>query len=469
MKAHLLFLFLILFLFSACKTNLLVVEDILPSARFEGFEPRFEQASFTDFELKLDLFYRFRNPYDKALPIPAHRMGVRLNGDPLRDLWVEKEEVIPAKSSVTIRYPFQINSETLRNFLGRENEITFHTSVDVDISTYTDLLPSYDLRISENFQIDSSQSRQLLRGLLQRKVSKRTLELEKTVRLKLPAPPRISRSDEPILVEWMGGRSDLINLNQLKENLTPFGDLILNGEINQWKNPFLASVIEREMTIPAPTLTCPTCTTKVKLVGPVLDLIRPLDNNIDDKWETLKGQLYRENPFSPMDYVVERFLVHLNDDADDFWETFQTGWTLFKNAELPESIPTPDTRGFRISIPVRFQNANDFPVKVPLFRASSFLASGEPFSIQLRTRDMPEVSLDQIPRQRADIPANQSTTLYVTFSLDWAASSGGIYDFLTGSPLNPNVMGVLSYDFGYGPLFLKYDLGRLNMEYETGN
>lgn len=459
-----------IFLFSACKTNVLVLEDILPSASFEGVEPHFEQSSFADFELQLTLFYSFRNPYNKPLAIPAHRMGIKLNEtETLRGLFVEKDASVPPKSTVTLSYPFRINSGTLQRFLGRENKITFHTSIDLDISEYANLLPNYNLKVTENFQIDSTQSKQFLQGLLSKKISKRTLELEKSITLKLPSPPRISRSNDPLLVEWMGNSWEIINLDAVKNTLQPFGDLIVTGKMNELKNPFIKAMVDAEVTVPQPTLNCPLCTTQMKMADRALDLIRPLDNEIDTKWEDLKEMLYRENEFSPVDYLVDHFLVHINEDADDLWDTFQDGWEVFKNTQLPPSIPSPQTKGFRISIPVNFQNTNSFPIKVPLFRASSVIASGEPFSIQLRTKDMAEVSLNNVPNQQADIPANQTRTLYVTFSLNWQDSSRGIYDFFTGAPLNPNVVGVISYDFGYGPMFLKYDLRNLNMEYEGGN
>jgi len=473
MKTQLIFCFkllVLIFLFSACKTNILVLEDVLPSARYEGIEPHFEQSSFADFDLQLTLFYSFRNPYNKSLAIPSHRMGIKLNDtETIRGLWVEKDATVPAKSTITLSYPFRINSKNLQNFLGRENKITFHTSIDLDISEYTNLLPNYNLKVTENFEIDSTKSKQLLQGLLNKKVSKRTLKLEKSISLKLPAPPRISRSREPLLVEWMGDSWNVINLNAIKNTLEPFGDLIIDGKMNNLKNPFVKAMIDAEVTIPNPSVTCPLCTTEIKMADRALDLIRPLDDDIDDKWEGLKNLLYKENEFSPVDYLVDNFLVQINDDADDFWNTFRTGWQTFKNTELPESIPNLGTKGFRISIPINFKNNNSFPIKVPLFRASSLIASGEPFSIQLRTKDMAEISLNKVPNQQADISANQTRTLYVTFSLNWQDSTNGIYDFFAGNELNPNVVGVMSYDFGYGPLFLKYDLQNMDMEYEGGN
>jgi len=451
----------------SCKTNLLVIEDILPTAQFEGFEPKINQSSFTNFDLEMNVAYRFRNPYPRPLPIPTHRMGIKLNENELSSLWAEVDTIVPANSSIRVVYPFRINRGTLAPVLGSQGQFTFHASIDIDVSEFTDLLPNYQLNVTDKFSIDSSAYAPLLKELAKRKIEKRTLTLEKSIPVKIPAPPAISKSTDPIRVEWIGNGWNAIDLNALKEALIPFGDLLIEGELGQLTNPFIEAMLETNVTIPAPTLTCWNCTTQVNLSEQALNLARPLDPQIDTKWDDLTDLLYIENSFSTSDYFVDNFLKEVNPNAPAMWNTFTGGWETFKNTELPESLPSVETRGFRLSIPFVFRNENDFPISVPLFRSSAFLASGEPFSIQLRTEDMVDVPLEELPHQHAQIPANQAQTLYVTFSLNWTDSANGIYGFIGGQPLSPNLQGVMSYDFGYGPLFLKYDLSDLNLDHST--
>lgn len=452
---------------ASCKTNLLVIEDVLPTAQFEGFAPVIHQSSFTDFDLEMTLAYRFRNPYPQPLPIPTHRMGIRLNEDDLPNFWVEVDTIVPANSSIQVIYPFRINRETLEAVLGSQGQFTFHTSVDIDVSRFADLLPNYQLNVTDHFSIDSSAYAPLLKELASRKIEKRTLTLEKSIPVKIPAPPAISKSTDPIQVEWIGSGWNAINLNALKEALTPFGDLLVNGEINQLTNPFLDAMLTTEVTVPSPSLRCWYCTTEVNLAEQALNMARPFDPGINTKWNNLKDLLYIEEPFPATDYVVKNYLSKVNSNAPALWQAFSTGWNTFKNTELPQSLPSLETRGFRLSIPFTFHNKNDFPIHVPLFRSSAFLSSGEPFSIQLRTGDMDMVSLESLPQQHTEIPANQQQTLYVTFALNWNDSANGMYDFISGQPIQPNLQGVMSYDFGYGPLFLKYDLANLNLEHDT--
>ncbi|GEM_PF-2309365 len=465
-RFSLLFICLSIFAQSSCKTNLLVVEDVLPTAQFEGFEPTFHQNGFNDFSLEMVLTYRFRNPYPRPLPIPTHRMGIRLNEEELPDFGGEQNITVPANSSTSVDYSFTVNQETLAAVMGKQGQFTFHTSVDVDVSKFADLLPNYQLNITDQFNIDSSTYAPLLRELASRKIEKRTLALEKSIPIKIPAPPVISKSTDPIQVEWIGSGWNAVNLNELKETLTPFADLLISGKLGQLTNPFIRTMLEANIEFPAPTLTCWNCTIDVNLADRVLSLARPFDPQINSKWNDLKGLLYINEQFSATDYFVDNFLSRVNNNAPEMWGAFNNGWQTFKNTELPASLPSLATRGFRLSIPFVFRNNNDFPVSVPLFRSSAFLASGEPFSIQLRTEDIDEISLETLPQQHTEIPANQQQTMYVTFALNWSDSGNGIYGFLSGQPIQPNLKGVMSYDFGYGPLFFNYDLANLSLNHD---
>ncbi|MGB3587845.1 MAG: hypothetical protein WBA23_14955 [Tunicatimonas sp.] len=456
-----------IFVLSSCKTNLLVIEDVLPTAQFASFEPKFHQNGFKDFSLEMDLTYLFRNPYPRPLPIPTHRMGIRLNEDELPNFGEETDITVPANSSSEVVYSFTVNQETLNAVLGKQGQFTFHTSVDIDVSRFADLLPNYQLNITDQFNIDSSTYAPLLRELASRKIEKRTLELEKSIPMKIPAPPTISKSIDPIQVEWIGSGWNAVNLNDLKETLTPFADLLISGKIGQLTNPFVKTMLETSIKFPAPKLNCLDCTIDVNLADQALNMARPFDPQINTKWNNLKNLVYIDEQFSATDYFVDNFLSRANPDALRMWNAFNSGWQTFKNTELPASLPSLATQGFRLSIPFVFHNNNDFPISVPLFRSSAFLANGEPFSIQLRTEDLDEVSLETLPQQHTEIPANQQQTMYVTFALNWNDSANGIYGFLSGQPIQPNLRGVMSYDFGYGPLFFNYDLTNLNLNHNS--
>ena len=449
----LLFICFGIFVLSSCKTNLLVIEDVLPTAQFEGFEPTFHQNGFNDFSLEMVLTYRFRNPYPRPLPIPTHRMGIKLNDDDLPNFGGEQNITVPANSSTSVDYSFTVNQETLAAVMGQQGQFTFHTSVDVDVSKFADLLPNYQLNITDQFNIDSSTYAPLLRELASRKIEKRTLALEKSIPIKIPAPPTIRKSTDPLQVEWIGSGWNALNLNALKETLTPFADLLISGEISQLTNPFVASLVELKDPLGR------------NLADQVIGLAKTFDGGIESKWDDLKNMLYRKNSFSATDYVVDNFLVKVNPAAPDMWDTFNSGWQTFKNTELPASLPSVATQGFRLSIPFVFQNNNEFPIAIPLFRSTAFLNNGEPLSVQLSTENLTEVSLETPPNQHTEILANQQQTMYITFSVNWNHSANGIYGFLSGQTVQPNLRGVMSYDFGYGPLFFQYDLSNLNLNY----
>ena len=147
----------LLLAFTACSPKLLVLEDVLPSARFEQFEPRIDQSSFEAFELGMVLTFRYRNPYYKPLQIPLHRMGIRLNdGRPLRGAYVDRDFTIPAKESMDVEYPFVLSSASLLQVLGKENTFSFETNLEIDLSDYTEMLPNYQVRVTDRFNIDSS-------------------------------------------------------------------------------------------------------------------------------------------------------------------------------------------------------------------------------------------------------------------------------------------------------------------------
>ena len=452
------------YLFS-CKTNLLVLEDLVPSAQQQDFEVSFSQASLNDFSLNLNLSYEVSNPYKKALPIPDHSMGILLN-DTNTDLFEAHESImIPAKSTKVLHYEFGLDNQTLASLMGKNNKITFHTSIELDLNDYSDMLPNYQLTVTEDFDIESSELKPMIDKLLNRKIGSYKFTLEHSTHVKIPAPPAISPSTKPIEITLLGNSLDLINPDEIKNAMIPFGDLLINGELNGLKNPFLDAVLNASVPNPVP----PFDPAQLPLENEVLKFINGFfpAMNADDKWKDLKDILYHEVDIPATDYFIDNFLDQYADSlASEKWEYFKDAYNSLKGTQFPDKIPGPQTRGFELAIPVSFTNNNDFPINLPLFRSSVFITGGQPFSIYLRPEHTEEIFLDKVPSGMAVVNAKQTTTLYVVFSFDMKAFNHGIYSLFMKQQFEPNLRGIMSYDFGYGPLYFGYNLMDLNLSYK---
>lgn len=450
-----------------CKTNLLVLEDIVPSARQQDFEVSFSQSTLADFELFMKLSYEFRNPYNKELPLPDHAMGILLN-DSQTDLLTTHQSVkIPAKSSQVLDYQFKLNYRTLQSLMGKNNKITFHTSIELDLSAYSDMLPNYQLGVTEDFEIETSQLKPMLDELLKKRIGKYELELEHATHIKIPAPPTISVSTDPIEITLLGGGLDLISPNDIKDALIPFGDLLVNGELDGIKDPFLKAIIDASITIPAPTLSEWDRTIEVEMEPQVLNMLRPLDPTIDLKWSKTKSMLYQSVELPVADYFIDNFLnPHVDPQASAKWDIFQSGYNSLKTVVFPDEIPGLQTRGFEIAIPVSFKNNNEFPINLPLFRSSVFITGGQPFTMYVKPKGVSEIPLNKVPGNISEVKANETITLYIVFSFDMKAFNHGIYSLFMKNQFEPNLKGVMSYDFGYGPMYIGYDLQEMSVNYK---
>lgn len=458
-----------LFCFScfACKTNLLVLEDLVPSARQQDFEVSFTQSTLTDFELLLNLSHEFRNPYNKELPIPDHAMGILLNDSQTDLLTSHKSVKIPAKSSAVLEYQFKLNYGTLQSLMGKNNKITFHTSIELDLSAYSDMLPNYQISVTEDFDLESFKLKPMAEKLLQKKIGKYELELEHSTHVKISAPPTISVSSEPIEITLLGEGTDIISPNDIKNALIPFGDLLINGQLDGIKDPFLSALIESSVTFPAPTLTDWDRTIEVEMEPQVLNMLRPLDPSIDLKWNRTKSILYQSVELLVADYFIDNILnPHVDPNASEKWDTFQVGYNNLKTTIFPDEIPGLKTRGFEIAIPVSFKNNNNFPISLPLFRSSVFVTGGQPFSIFIKPKGVNEVSLNSVPTNIATVDGNETIILYVVFSFDMKAFNHGIYSLFMKNQFEPNLKGIMSYDFGYGPMYFGYDMKDMNINYK---
>ncbi len=452
----------------SCKTNLLVLEDVLPSVKGIDFSVKFEQPSLTLYQILLNVEYEIRNPYKTDLPIPDHKMGILINNKEL-DMFVNHESVvIPAKSSRVLSYSFVLDSEELmEEFMGKENEIIFHTSIKLDLTDYGSMLPNYQLTVTESFNLESDKLKPVVNNLIQKKIGTYELKYEKSAKLKVPSLPTISVSSEPIEITLLGDGISFINPNNIKEALIPFGDLLVNGELDGLKDPFIDAVVNATVTIPAPTFTDWTATKEVKMEQQVIDLLSPLVPDIDAKWEQTKELLYRDASVPVTDYFVENFIAkYINNQAPAYWETFKVGYNDLKNTRLPDEIPGPQTAGFEIAIPFSFRNNNEFPMTIPVFRSSVFFNYGQPFSMFVRPKGTSEIPLDVPPSSIAEIPPKTTVTLYAVFSFNMQQFNQGLYSLFMKSQFEPNLRGIMGYDFGYGPLYIGYDLQNMELNYK---
>lgn len=455
-----------LFLIS-CKSNLLVLEDLVPSARQQNFNVSFSQSSLTDFSLNLNLSYEIRNPYKKDLPVPDHTMGILLNEITTDLLSEHKSVTVPAKSSKVLEYTFKLDFGTLQTLLGKNNKITFLSSIEMDLSDYSDMLPNYTLAVSKDFNLDASDLKPKIDDLLRKRLGKYTFELEHSTYVKIPSPPSITLSSAPMEIRLLGDGINTINPNEIKEALIPFGDLLVNGELDGLKDPFIDAIINTSVTIPTPTVTEWNKTTDIKMEDQVVNLLRPMDPQIDAKWNDAKSKMYLSTSIPVANYLIDNFLDPLIDsDATEKWNMFQGAYNELKTTVLPDELPGPQTRGFELAIPISFKNNNEFPISVPIFRSSVFVTGGQPFSIYIKPENLNEIPLDNVPSNTAIIEAKQMKKLYIVFSFDMQAFNQGIYSLFMKKQFEPNLKGIVSYDFGYGPMYVGYDLEKLKLNYK---
>lgn len=434
----------------------------MPSARQHNFDLAFEQTSLTNFALKLKVSYEFRNPYKRDFPLPNHAMGIIFNND--RDVGTLEEieaTSIPAKSSEIIEYEFFLDFTTLQSLMGKNNEITFHTSIELDLSDFSDLLPKYQLNVSEDFNIETSKLKPMVDDLLKRRIGSYDLVLEHSTNIKIPALPTISPSSKPIEITLLGDGLDIADLGDIRDKIVPFTDVLINGEMANLTHPFISSVKELKSPIPPnPTLE-----------QIMLDAINIVFPNLDftDDWTNLAEIMAPADGKSEVSsYLLSNFINsdHLNNFTNTMWSNFTSAYDSIKDLQFPELIPGPETRGFEIAIPIVFHNNNEFSINVPVFRSTAFMSeNSQPFSMYVKPEGISEIPLETVPSSTT-ILGNDEETLFIVFSFDMQAFNNGMYSIFMKKQFKPNLQGILSYDFGYGPMYVSYDLDQLELDYK---
>lgn len=394
-------------------------------------------------------------------------MGVLVNQKNIGLLSQHKAVSIPAKSSLILTYPISIGPGTLQQLMGKENRITLLSSIEIDLSEYSSMLPNYQLRVSDNFNLESDELKNLAGNLAQKKIGKYKVHLEHSATLKVPAVPVITKSSLPAEIRLLGTGLSLLNPNQIKNALIPFGDLLINGELNGLKDPFVDALVNATVIYPDPTPLEWFRTKEVRIEPQILSMLRPLDGSIDIKWNKTKSLLYQTASVPLADYMVDNFIArYVDPQATSKWNTFQSAYNQLKNTVFPDQIPGPNTRGFELAIPVIFKNQNEFSVSIPVFRASTFFNNSQPFSLYIRPAKVNEIPLNQIPIQTAEIKGKSEEILFIVFSFDMSAFQQGMYSLFMKQAFEPNLKGIMGYDFGYGPMYINYDLQKMGLEFK---
>lgn len=167
-----------LWLLSGCKTNVLVLNDVLPSTRLKDFQVQFQQTTLTDFSIRFTVMVELKNPFNKDLPFPAHAMGIWINGQNVGLAAEQTEKTVPAKGSLLVTYPFALTAQQLTNMMGKINQVAFRAQVDLNLTDYSSLLPNYKLKVTENWNIETAEANAFALQLTQRKISKYALRFE---------------------------------------------------------------------------------------------------------------------------------------------------------------------------------------------------------------------------------------------------------------------------------------------------
>ena len=433
-----------------CKgPSFLTLEDVLPSARFNGFDVQVLQDANGFSGLQMEVDFYFRNPYKQlALPLPEHKMNLVI-GEKDVTLIGPKQSIaeIPAQSEEILTYQFKLTKSMLSQFMGKEQAVGFSSTLKFDLTDFTDQLPSYNIKVTDQFNLDSTKIGPIAKKLLEDRVTEHELELKYLTKVKIPNVPQIQASANPVKITLVGTGLP-IPLDDIKNQLTPFGDLIITGELEGLTNPFVEFLtgIEGAFFTWLQAGVATGLTTQSEY------------NAAQTSWANLKSMLNDPNDIAVMDHFIDNFLSKVNSNASTMWDGFQNQWENFKNLELPNEIPSLETEGMRIAVPFKFVNTNEFPIQTPIFMASAVGYNQKPFSFYILPENLLNQQNPNIFGPGIDIPASGDKTLYLTFELNWSAAGQGFFPFLNGADLNPNIQGAFNYDFGYGPILLKFDL-----------
>ncbi len=430
------------------------IDETLPTVSFERVTVEGIQLQSDGLVINLDLWYAFSNPFKKPLPVPAHDFSFTINRKEIHKSGQQKF-VIPAKKKVSKKYGWSIeltqsNYSKFKSFLGKDNQYEFNTKITLDLHDFLEELSEYNLLIPKNKFTNAVQPK--AEDWLKEKLGKKTFEIKYGDVLRIPLLPEIKASPNPMMVRF-SGEMETFDLKVFKDAMTPLGDLIVSGNLNQTiTDPFIQKLENTNVTIPTPTLLEWDKTTTINLTDYVLDLLKPFDDNIEDKWEDLKDKISpaTDNSEALMEHLIRMYLSKIDPNALQHWEDFKSQWVAFKDAPAEIKYPGPSVTGLIIEIPFLIENLNEFSIKIPHAASTAQLGNYTPIAFQ-------------ISDPTGMIQSKQTKEVKMTLELNWQAASGGMLALLSGQSLTPNLTGEASLDLGYGPMEIKMDLQNVLM------
>ena len=79
---------------------------------------------------------------------------------------------------------------------------------------------------------------------------------------------------------------------------------------------------------------------------------------------------------------------------------------------------------------------------------------------------MQDLSSEVLPSSSAVVGAKQTETMYIVFEFNMQAFNQGMYSLFMKNQFEPNMKGIMSFDFGYGPMYIGYDLKEMDLNYK---
>jgi len=458
MKKFYLFLSFFTFLlitFSCSPT--INLDEVLPTASFNGIEVQQLPAALSTSAMKLKLGLRFvyKNPYKEALPIPSHRFSIDLNGEAMPGMPINMAAFsVPAEGDIVKIYPvsFDLNPQGLlkgKGVLGKDNELTFSSQFKINLTNMVDSLGN---RLDLNLGDDNSQSKKLFKALLDKKLGERTIVLSHSQTIRLPAMPKIlaPSSNNPISVRFLG-QMEKLDLTPVKNGLEPMVDLMIDLNDQTFTTDPFVNMMNAEIDLGIAG--------KVNVVDHLmLTTMSPFFPDAKTRWTNFKNKYAPASGTPVFNHMVQTF-VGDNMNVSQNWNTFKTQWDNFKAQPSIIEYPGPNVTGLEVIVPFRIQNTNQFDITAPAFFADASLNQFHPIQFSAGPAGS-SVSLER------NIGANQTANMEIRLILNWNGSqfNQGIIDMIQGKNLQPNLSGETIIDLGYGPTRLKLDLQQMMMK-----
>lgn len=456
-KLHSLTSILLLLWLSFSCTPIIRLDEVLPTAAFNGLEVQELPAALSTQEMKLKMGIRFvyKNPYKEALPIPAHRFSIDLNGDAMPGMPLNMTAFnIPAEGTVIRTYPvtFDLNPQGIlkgKGVLGKDNVLTFSSQFKINLANMVDSLGN---RLNLDLPENNSQGQKLFKALLDKKLGERIIELNHSQTIRLPAIPQIlpPLSSNPIQVRFLG-QMEQLDLSPIKNGLEPMVDLMVDlNEKTFTTDPFI-SMMNAEIDLGIAG--------KVNVVDYLMvTTMSPFFPDAKTRWTNFKDKYAPASGTPVFNHMVQTFMGD-NVNINQSWNNFTTNWENFKQQPSVIEYPGPQVTGLEVIVPFRIKNTNQFAITAPAFFADASLNQFHPIQFSagpVQSSVSPERS----------IGANQTANMEVRLVLNWTGSqfNQGILDMIQGKSLQPNLSGETIIDLGYGPTRLKLDLQQMMMK-----